>query len=316
MLSSVAAGIDGSREGLAAAHWAAQEAVRRGAGLVLVHARPDGPGPAPQSSPDVPGPAPHTPPHTPPDGGGRTARVLHEAAVSVRAAHPGLEVAAREETGAPVPVLLAAAGRADVLVLGSLGLGRAARGWGTGSVARQVAGRSPCPVVLVRAGRCAADEHLPAVDGVAPDEIPETPYRTVVLGLDVTHPCDDVLAFGFEAARRRGADLLAVHAVTVPPPGASAPGAEQGADPGTDVVAAREGALAAALRPWCEKYPAVAVTTAVVPGPAGAGLARAAAGAGLLVVGRRTGSGAPGSGAVVPEVVQHVAAPVAVVPHP
>src|SRR3954469_6232819 len=38
MLRYVAAGIDGSPESLAAAHWAAREAARRGTGLRLVHA--------------------------------------------------------------------------------------------------------------------------------------------------------------------------------------------------------------------------------------------------------------------------------------
>ncbi|MGP4051269.1 universal stress protein [Streptomyces sp. 2A115] len=39
MLKPVVAGLDGSRESLAAAGWAAREALRRGLPLRLVHAR-------------------------------------------------------------------------------------------------------------------------------------------------------------------------------------------------------------------------------------------------------------------------------------
>jgi hypothetical protein len=54
-------------------------------------------------------------------------------------------------------------------------------GFVLGSVSQRVVARSPRPVVLVRAGRASAGVHLPAVDGVSPEETPETPYRDVVL---------------------------------------------------------------------------------------------------------------------------------------
>ncbi|GGW42871.1 hypothetical protein GCM10010503_19250 [Streptomyces lucensis JCM 4490] len=196
-------------------------------------------------------------------------------------------------------------------MLGSLGLGRTA-GFVTGSVSQRVVGRAPCPVVLVRAGTSAADEHLPATDGVAPEEIPGIPYRDVVLGLDVGHPCDDLLAFAFDAAHRRRTGLRVVHVFRTPPADPAAP-----AVPAAERLAAVERAVVAALRPWCEKYPEVRVTETVVEGRPGAELVRATAGAGLVVVGRRIAGSRLGAhtGPVTHAVLHHVRGAVAVVPH-
>ncbi|NEA04438.1 universal stress protein, partial [Streptomyces sp. SID10116] len=112
--------------------------------------------------------------------------------------------------------LLAAGAESDMLVLGSLGLG-AFGGFVTGSVSQRVVARATHPVVLVRAGRGVAEDHLPAADGVAPDEIPRTPYREIVLGLDIEHPCDEVIVFAFDLARLRGTGLRVVHAFRPPP---------------------------------------------------------------------------------------------------
>ncbi|ARP73517.1 universal stress protein [Streptomyces pluripotens] len=298
MVRNVVAGIDGSPEGLAAAHWAAQEALRRGAALSLVHVWHRTVRPAPSIPPEN---TEHA----------WAERLLRETADSIRAAHPTLAIAVRLTCDAPVSALLAAAREADLLVLGSLGLGRVA-GFVTGSVSQRVVGRASCPVVLVRAGRAAADEHLPAVDGVAPEEIPETPYRAVVLGLDVTQPCDDLISFAFDAAHRRGSELRVIHVFQEPPSDAALP-----ALTGPELLAAEERTVVAALRPWCEKYPDVSVTETVLEGRAAPELVRAAAGAGLVVVGRRTGGGRLGArtGPIAHAVLHHAGCPVAVVPH-
>lgn len=130
--------------------------------------------------------------------------ILAQASDSMRAAHSGLQVSTHSVADAPVEALLAAAEEADLLVLGSHGISGVA-GFLTGSVSQRVVARSPRPVVLVRAGECIADEHFSAVDGISPDEIPETPYRDVVLGLDTHRPCDELIEFAFDAARRRAA---------------------------------------------------------------------------------------------------------------
>ncbi|CAM5728804.1 Universal stress protein OS=Streptomyces tendae OX=1932 GN=GUR47_03375 PE=3 SV=1 [Streptomyces tendae] len=95
--------------------------------------------------------------------------------------------------GPAAVALVRAAEDADPLVLGSRGLGRVA-GLLTGSVSLGVVARATRPVVLVR----------PDAGGDA--------RRDVVVGVDVIGTCDELLAYAFEAARRRRARLRALHA--------------------------------------------------------------------------------------------------------
>lgn len=313
MRHDIVVGIDGSPEGLAAAHWAAREAQRRGTGLGVVHVWHRHPRPAP---------------YVPMDSTERdwAEQLLSEAVRSVRAAHPDLRITDRLVCDAAVAGLLDAAAEADLLVLGSRGYG-ALGGFLMGSVSQRLVGRSTRPVVLVRAGRSAADEHLPATDGVAPEEIPETPYRQVVLGLQTDRPCDELIEFAFDAARRRGTGLRVVHAFRTafrPAPAPSVPlvpAAPEGPPavpwPQAQASADEERTVAAVLRPWREKYPTVPVTEVVIEGRAAVVLIRAARDAGLLVVGRRSIDhrvGVP-TGPVTHAVLHHVGCPVAVVPH-
>ncbi|WP_330302096.1 MULTISPECIES: universal stress protein [unclassified Streptomyces] len=301
MLRHVAAGIDGTPEGLAAAHWAAREAVRRGTALRLVHAwewrpRPD--------------------PTVPADMSQRSwaEDMVAQASDSMRAAHPGLRVVTHSVADAPVGVLLAAAEEADLLVLGSRGISGVA-GFLTGSVSQRVVARAPRPVVLVRAGECTAHEHFSAVAGISPDEIPQTPYRDVVLGFDTDRPCDELIEFAFDAARRRATALRVVHAFSAPPAYAAID--RLAPVNGPELLAEHERAVVATLRPWCEKFPEVAVTETVTEGRAAGELIHASAGAALLVVGRRVRRTMLGNhlGSVVHAALHHAPCPVAVVPH-
>ncbi|MFF3817864.1 universal stress protein [Streptomyces bluensis] len=283
MLRQVTAGVDGSAESLAAAHWAAREALRRGASLRLVHAwkRHD-------TAPSVPAGTSER---------DRAEQTLDRAVGSVRAAHPGLRIVAGLVPGSAVDALLTAAAEGELLVLGSRGLSGGA-GLAVGSVSQRIVAGSPHPVVLVRAGATSADEHLPVSDGVSPEEIPETPYRDVVLGLDTPRPGDELIEFAFEAARHRAARLRVVHAFSVP--------SAEGAGPRMDL-----------LRPWREKFPGVPVTETVGEGRAATALVRASTRASLVVVGRRTRGSRLGThiGPVTHAVLHHADCPVAVVPH-
>jgi nucleotide-binding universal stress UspA family protein len=304
MQRHVTVGVDESTESLAAAHWAAREALRRGAEVRLVHTWAWHPRP---------------PASVPADVGERrwAEQTLDRAVVSVRSAHPGLRLVDRLVADSPVDTLLEEAEKAELLVLGSRGLG-AVTGFVVGSVSQRLVARSPRPVVLVRARQTLADEHLPAPDGISPEEIPETPYRDVVLGLDTSRPCDELVEFAFAAAARRDARLRVLHAYRVP--AAHTVDDTSAPTPAPELLAARERAVVATLRPWCDKFPGVPVVESVVRERAADALVQAATGAALVVVGRRIrdtrlGIG-PHVGPVTHAVLHHVGCPVAVVPHP
>jgi nucleotide-binding universal stress UspA family protein len=86
---------------------------------------------------------------------------------------------------------------------------------------------------------------------------------------------------------------------------------------GPELLAEHERGVVAALRPWCEKSPEVAVTETVAEGRAAGELIHASAGAALLVVGRRVREARLGThlGSVAHAVLHHAPCPVAVVPH-
>ncbi|MCN9242233.1 universal stress protein [Streptomyces sp. RY43-2] len=298
MVRYVTAGVDESDESLAAAHFAAREAMRRGSTLRLVHAWLPQPSPALEVEPTWRALAEQT---------------LERAVRSVRAARPELPLEEVLTGDSAVTALLAAAEDSEVLVLGSRGLGPLT-GFVVGSVSQRVVARSPRPVVLVRAGETLVDEHLPAPDGISPHEIPEIPYLDVVLGLDVGQPADEPIGFAFDAARRRGTVLRVIHAHRTP---AHAAVGRTGTAPEPEPLAEQEQTLVAMLRPWREKFPDVPVTETVIEGRPAVELVHASARACLVVVGRRTGEARLGAhvGSVVHALLHHAECPVAVVPH-
>lgn len=100
-----------------------------------------------------------------------------------------------------------AAPEAELLVLGSRGLSGIA-GFLLGSVGLHVVAHTERPVVLVRAGEQAADEHAP---GPADAPATATPFRPVVLGLDLAHPDPTLIRFAFEAAALRETTVRILH---------------------------------------------------------------------------------------------------------
>jgi nucleotide-binding universal stress UspA family protein len=147
-MAVIVVGVDGSEGARAALEWAAAEARLRGARLRAVHAW-------------------HLPPAAYGSGGfvppvGVTweddleeaaktglAKTLGEASGTLE----GIEVEHRVGEGSAAVVLTEAAEDADLLVIGSRGLG-GFKELLLGSVGHQSAQRSPCPVVIVR-GRIA-----------------------------------------------------------------------------------------------------------------------------------------------------------------
>lgn len=305
---TVIAAVDGSAESQAAAQWAAREALLRGLPLHIVHAWQDwSPGftHAPFTGADT------APGETTVTQHGAE-RVPREVAERLREDHPGLHVGVEQVFGRPVEVLRAAASKAEVLVLGSRGLG-ALGGFLARSVSMPVIAHAKCPVIVVRAGERVEDAPLPG-DGVG--AVRRGRYLDVVLGLDLTRPCDELIEYGFAAAAARGAALRVVHGWDTPMVFGYDPAA---VDPGHGVATGlREAsALTDALWPWRGKFPEVDVKEQCVVGRAADHLVDASKDASLLVVGRRVRRAAIGThiGPVTHAVLHHAAAPVAVVSH-
>ncbi|MEW2487728.1 universal stress protein [Streptomyces sp. NPDC048411] len=289
MSKYVLAGVDGSAESTAAAQWAADEAVRHGVGLRLVHAW--------TWQDNL-----HGDPDQPADVRALTLRMLTDAAQEVRQAHPGLDVHAEVLDGdEPAVTLLGAATDAGSLVVGSLGLGRF-RGLLVGSVGLAVAARCDVPVVLVRAAQSEP------VTGPGASE--------VVLGIDTRAPADDVIEFAFRQAASRGLVLRAVHG-WAPPPVWGYAGWVTPQFEAEQFQAIEAELLSQALTTWREKYPEVEVVEDSRIGSSAGAVVDASGDAALVVVGRRRRRHHLGLrlGAVAHAVLQHAQAPVAVVPH-
>ncbi|MFE3169797.1 universal stress protein [Streptomyces sp. NPDC059224] len=295
VLRPVVVGLDGSLESLAAADWAAREALRRGLPLRLVHAY-EGLTPEASRLPELEAPR------------SWAAGILRGAMDRINERYPQLRLSADQISRPATDTLVRAGEEAELLVLGSRALS-GFYGFTAGSVALATVARATRPVVLVRAGRTSEDERLPDAEG-RPSA--RAPYREVVVGVDTSHPCEEVLGFAFENAALRNAPLRVVH--TCRPPGLlGAANAE------AEVIARRtaEQALAAATGPWREKFPTVRVCDVVQSGRPVPQLLREAEDAGLLVVGREHRPAGLGvrTGPVAHAVMHHVRCPVAIVPH-
>ncbi|MFJ8492947.1 universal stress protein [Streptomyces sp. NPDC094038] len=300
MLRTVTAGLDGSPESRAAAEWAAREARLRGLPLKIVHVREPLPVPVAQA----------------PLVGTETLQswaenLPRESAEGIALRHPGVEVTGELLTGRPADLLTEEADACELLVLGSRGLG-GVRGFLLGSVGLRVLARTRRPVVLVRAGEQAADEHR-----MDPAGVPSAaaPFKPVVLGLDAEDPDETLLGFAFDSAARRAAPLRVVHGWSLPPTYEYA--VAVGYDPRDTFGRHMAAGLAEVLRPWRQKHPDVEVIEAGRNRTPASALVEAADDASLVVVGRRIRDGAPGPhlGHVTHAVLHHAHAPVAVVPH-
>ncbi|MEU5896594.1 MULTISPECIES: universal stress protein [unclassified Streptomyces] len=300
MPGTIIVGLDGSSESLAAAEWAAREAALRNAAVELVHVWQ----PVPEPIAQAPLLGAETHQHW-------TDRVPREAADGLRQRHPGVEVTTDQRSGTPASALLEAARGAELLVLGSRALS-GITGFLIGSVGQAVTARAEVPVVLVRAGERAADEHEADPAGIPSAA---TAFRPVVLGLDIRSEDETVIAFAFEEARRRAARLTVVQGRHLPYSYVHSMAA--GYDPFEDITREWAAELTEALRPWRDKYPDVEVTEVSRLGSPADHLVDASHDASLVVVGRRVRRNPLGVhiGAVAHAVMHHATAPVAVVAH-
>jgi nucleotide-binding universal stress UspA family protein len=276
--------VDGSESALCAALWAAAEATRRGRGLSIVHAYD---WPLPNYSPVVVGPAVLH------DSVVRTARTTLAAAVAVvTEVAPALAVTAEIVAGSAATTLLDLTRRADLLVLGSRGLG-GFTGLLTGSVAVELVAHGHCPVVVVRGEQPA----------------PGTP---VVVGVDGSPTSELAIALAFDQADSRGCDLVAVHSWTDSTiPFGLGGGHGQPLD-WTPMTEQAENLLTESLAGWHEKYPSVTVRRVVQRDRPSSALLDAARDAQLLMVGSRGRGGFTGLtlGSVSQALIHHSPCPV------
>jgi nucleotide-binding universal stress UspA family protein len=286
----VVVGIDGSDASRAAAAFATTEAAQRQAPLRLLHVLPS---------------------------------VLAVVAIETK---PGMELWAAMQSGAetvlrtvaaeaadvlgrdrvawsvaegdPVRALHGAAEDAQLLVVGSRGIGGVA-GLLLGSTANGIVSNAPCPVVV-----------LPDATSTV-----VSPRTCVVVGVEGRRQDDAVLAFAFAEAAARGTDLVAVHAWQ----DAALETAFTSTGPLVDwagVLADEQRVLAETLAGWRAKEPDVAVREAVVRERASRALVAAGLTAQLLVVGHRPRRLLARLGSTTHGVLHRAGCPVAVVPLP
>lgn len=226
---------------------------------------------------------------------------LDAAAAQVHTEHPGLHIETLPLSGPPAPALADAANgcMASLLVVGGRGTGGFA-GQLLGSVSLRVLTLAHSPVLVVRG---------------------DSPSGTnrVMIGVDVVEPVSgpEMIAFAFEEAERRNADLYAFNAW------------EDTALPymsfDEEVIRRhREAELAKSrarletvLAPWAAKHPSVRVKSEVLAGSAARLLVESTALVDLLVVGgRNRDKGHQGMriGPLTHTVLHHAHCPVAVVP--
>lgn len=193
----VVVGIDGSESALSAARWAAEEAKRLAAPLLVVNV---------YTWPVTGYPealiAGHDLLKSLKKGSDEVLARAREAALDVA---PDLDISVESLPGDAVPRLRAHGGRSALLVVGSRGLGGFS-GLLVGSVAVGLAGHVGCPVIVVRG---------------------EPKDGPVVVGVDGSPLSEAAIGFAFEEAAARGADLVAVHAWHEPAFAAPRPDAEE-----------------------------------------------------------------------------------------
>jgi nucleotide-binding universal stress UspA family protein len=141
---AIVAGIDGSSSAIQAAVWAGTEARRRGRPLRLVqiYALPQVRAPVAFGSPD----------RVRESLAEQAEGWLAEAKAAVLAEHPGLEITTAAREWSSVTALTQESQHAELVVLGSRGLG-VFTGMLLGSTSQALIAHSPCPVAVVRPQR-------------------------------------------------------------------------------------------------------------------------------------------------------------------
>ncbi len=210
-------------------------------------------------------------------------RIVNEAAERAREQHPGMDVSPEFRREPVAQALIEASEGADLLVVGSRGLG-GFRGLLLGSVGQHCLTHASCSVAVVR-----------ALVGERPDAV--TPR--IVVGVDGSDESNRALDWAADEADRTGAELEVVGSGIFP--GASA----YAFAPAVGDREAADRVVTDALGHVARRAPEVVTRGVTSEDPPAAALVAASRGAGLVVVGSR-GLGAF-RGLLLGSVSQHLA---------
>lgn len=197
--SRIVVGVDFSSASSAAVQYAAEEAVLRGAPLVLLHALDERGTPMTVLA------------RTPAQLAKRADRELTALAAGLRDEWRSLDVSTELSRRAPVDALVSASAHAALVVVGSRGAGGFARLM-LGSVAWRVAGRATGPVLLVRGAGARIDPARRA----ASDRPADRGSGPVLVAVNGTPDAQAALEFALEEAERRDVPLLVVNVWAFP----------------------------------------------------------------------------------------------------
>jgi nucleotide-binding universal stress UspA family protein len=185
--NEIVVAVDGSDAGAAAVAWAANAASKRNAPLKLVTA---------YTMPQFMYADGMVPPQELYDQLEEEAMAkINEAREAVRAFDESIEVSYHVAESTPIDLLLQLSEEADIVVMGSRGLGGLS-GLVLGSVSSAVVSHASCPVVVVR-----KDNDVSAGNK----------YGPVVVGVDGSDVSRRALDYAFREADARGTKLRAVH---------------------------------------------------------------------------------------------------------
>ncbi|WP_019970534.1 universal stress protein [Mycobacterium sp. 141] len=279
----IVVGVDGSSSSDAAVAWAARDAVLRRVPLTFVHVLPMAAAPAwlDMGLPDDYWAAQEKRGH-------EIVAAAQDVANKATAGGEPLHMSSEVVSGNSVGTLVDRARHADLLVIGSRGLGKWSRRV-LGSVSSSLIRHAHCPVAVIRDGQKPRDD--------AP----------ILVGVDGSPASELATEIAFDEASRRGVELVVVHTwndVEYEFPDVK----------WADLKPREDRAVSEQLAGWCERYPDVVVRRELMRDRPAHQLVEQSEGAQLVVVGCRGRGGFVGMmlGSVSAAVVESVQVPVIV----
>jgi len=283
--STIVVGVDGSERNHAAVLWARHEAGKKQKRLLLVAAT-DGMAPLTRFFAAF----------TNESVEDHTRKMLNRVRDQLGADASASEVTTLVGSGEPADVILGAAAKADMVVVGKRGIGAVKRII-VGSTSITVAGRSRVPVVVV------PDQWSQATQSTNP----------IVVGVDGTSRDEPVLDFAFDRAQDQRVPLIAVYAWQLP---AIYSWSSQDVEKWSSEALIE---LEVRLKPWADRYPGVELVRSHPQANAAMALLDADMVTQLIVLGRHAGPehlGGFAFGSTTRGVLHYSTCPIAVIPSP